>query len=166
MKKILLTFFVAFVVVFSTSAQIEKGAILVGASSNAGFTSYDEDAGDFSMFNISLKGGYFIMDNLVLGLNLGLVDIEDASETTFGVFGRYYFNGKIFGGLGYGSTKVDNGSSDFTVSQIPLEVGYAAFIGKAIAVEPSLNYTMYGSDGDGASFGLNVGFTLYLNRGE
>lgn len=47
MKKLLLTLF-ASVIVFATSAQISKGAILVGGSSNLGFTSYNEDAGEYS----------------------------------------------------------------------------------------------------------------------
>lgn len=174
MKKLLLTLF-ASVIVFATSAQISKGAILVGGSSNLGFTSYNEDAGDYSQFNIDVKGGYFIMDNLAVGLNLGYssADFGDSGKKTntgFGVFGRYYFNGKIFGGVGFNSVKVkfesDSLDSESTVSVIPIEIGYAAFLNDAIAIEPALNYSIYGSDGDGASFGVNVGITVFLNRGN
>lgn len=165
MKKVFLTLFAA-CMVFAASAQISQGTILVGASSNAGFTSYNEDAGDYSQFNIDLKGGYFVIDNLALGLNLGYTKIDDASQTTFGAFGRYYVNGKIFGGIGFNSTSVDLGGSDATVSTIPIEVGYAAFINDAIAVEPALSYSILGGDAEGAAFGLNIGLTLYLGRGE
>lgn len=163
MKKALLTLFAA-ITVFAASAQIEQGTILVGASSSAGFTSYNEDAGDYSEFNINLKGGYFVIDNLALGLNLGYQKVDEESATTFGLFGRYYVNGKIFAGLGFNSTKVDFGDFDFSVTTIPVEVGYAAFINDVVAIEPALNYSIYGGDGEGASFGLSIGISVYLGR--
>lgn len=174
MKKIFLTAFAA-LTVFAASAQIEQGTILVGASSNAGFTSFNEDAGDYSQFNLDVKGGYFIMDNLAIGLNLGFssVDFGDSgkeTDTGFGLFGRYYFNGKIFGGVGFNSVKVkfesDSFDSESTVSVIPIEVGYAAFLNDAVAIEPALNYSIYGGDSEGASFGLSIGLTVYLGRGQ
>ena len=165
----------ASVIVFAASAQISKGAILMRGSSNLGFTSFNEDAGDYTQFNLDVKGGYFIMDNLALGLNLGFssVDLGDSgkeTDTGFGVFGRYYFNGKIFGGVGFNSVKVkfesDSFDSESTVSVIPIEVGYAAFLNDVVAIEPSVNYSIYGSDAEGASFGIAVGLTVYLNRGN
>lgn len=161
MKKVLLTFFAA-ALALSASAQIEKGTILVGASSAGGFESYDEDAGDFSQFGLGVKGGYFLADNFVLGLNLGFgknSEVDD-SEFGFGPFARYYFNGKIFVGAGVDIYKF----GDYSETNIPLEVGYAAFITDAIAVEPALNFTKFGGDAEGSVFGLNVGFTLYLGR--
>lgn len=165
MKKVLVTVF-AILVVFAASAQISQGTILVGASTNAGYTSYNEDVGDYSQFNISLKGGYFVAENFVLGINFGYTKIEEASETTVGAFGRYYVNGKFFAGVGFNSTSIDfGGDSNASVTTIPLEVGYAAFINDVVAIEPSLNYTIIGGDLEGASFGLNIGLSIYLNRG-
>jgi len=102
------------------------------------------------------------MDNLVVGPSLGYSSFKfgdsDGSVTAFGLFGRYYIQGKIFAGAGFLSVKPDGGSSS---TAIPLEVGYAAFITDNIAIEPALNYII----GDGYStFGLGVGFNLYLNR--
>jgi outer membrane protein len=168
MKKVLLTVFAA-LTVFVASAQIEQGTWLVGASSNAGFTSYNEDAGDFSEFNINVKGGYFVIENLAVGLNLGYTKIDEASETTLGLFGRYYVNGKIFVGAGFNSTSVDfgiDGVDKATYSTIPLEVGYAAFLNNVVAIEPSVGYQIYGGDREGAAFGINVGISVYLGRGE
>lgn len=174
MKRVLLTAFAA-LTVFAASAQIEQGTWLIGGSSNLGFTSFNEDAGDYSQFNIDVKGGYFVIENLAVGLNLGYssVDLGDfgkETDTGFGVFTRYYFNGKIFGGVGFNSVTAkfesDLGDSESTISVIPIEVGYAAFIGKVVAIEPALNYSIYGGDGEGASFGVNIGISVYLGRGE
>lgn len=168
MKKVVLSVF-AVLVVFAASAQIEQGTWLVGASSNAGFTSYNEDAGDYSEFSLDVKGGYFVIDNLAVGLNLGYAKVDEASATKIGIFGRYYVNGKIFLGAGYNSNTLDSGvdgADKVTVSEIPLEVGYAVFLNNAIAVEPALGYSIYGGDGEGSAFGLKIGFSLYLGRGE
>lgn len=174
MKKILFTVMTA-CLAFAASAQISQGTILVGASSNLGFTSFNEDAGDYSQFNFDVKAGYFVVDNLVFGLSMGLStldagDFGKETDTHFGAFGRYYFNGKIFGGIGFNSSKVkieDSSGEEYEtkVSVIPIELGYAVFLNDAIALEPALNYSIYGDDGDGASFGFSVGLTVYLRGG-
>jgi hypothetical protein len=143
----------------SASAQINKGSVLVGASSNMNFTSISPDNGDnYSIFDLSLKGGYFFMDNVTVGLNLGYQKLDDFTISTFGLFGRYYYKGKFFGGTGFNVIKYENQDSQ---TSIPFELGYAAFITENIAVEPSLNL---GIAEDNTSFGLRVGFSLYLNR--
>lgn len=98
------------------------------------------------------------MDNLTAGLNLGYQKVDDFSISTFGVFGRYYYQGKFFGGVGFNVLKYENQDSE---TSIPFEVGYAAFITPNIAVEPSLNLGLFD---DSTSFGFRVGFSLYLNR--
>jgi outer membrane protein len=175
MKKILFTVFAAFVA-FGASAQIEKGTILAGASSNLGYNSFTpKDADAITAFNIDLKGGYFIIDNLALGLNIGFSSQDDSNSdtkttsTALGVFARYYIQGKIFieGGFDSYKDKDESGGSEFESSYtgINIGVGYAAFITDNIAVEPALGYTSVSGDFEGSGFGINVGFTLYLNRG-
>jgi hypothetical protein len=150
---------VACLIVGSASAQIEKGSVLVGASSNLSFSSISPDGGDsYSIFDLNLKGGYFFIDNLTAGLNLGYQKIDDFSYTTFGIFGRYYYQGKFFGGVGFNIIKPENQDSQ---TSIPFEIGYAAFITPNIAIEPSLNLGIFE---DYSSFGFRAGFTLYLNR--
>jgi hypothetical protein len=165
MKKLLLAFSAAFMM-FSASAQIEKGTVFVGASSSFGVNSYNPSGnGDnTTSVNLNLKAGYFVIENLTVGLNFGYdhssTGDNSSSSTKFGIFGRYYFMGKVFAGLGVNSVSNSPGDSS---AEIPIEVGYAAFITKNIAIEPSLNFVK----GDGGNtFGLNVGFSLYLNRGE
>jgi outer membrane protein len=171
MKKTIVTLVVMLFAAAGAFAQVEKGTILVGASSNAGFTSFKQKDADesTSQFNINAKVGYFVIDNLALGLNLGYTSVKDlGSSTAIGAFGRYYVNGKIIIGAGFNSNKEkdDVSDTDFSYTTIPLEVGYAAFITDNIAIEPALGYTLYSGDLEGSAFGLNVGFTLYLNRGE
>lgn len=163
MKKNILTT-IALAVAVAASAQIQKGTILVGAKSDLSFssTSYDGIDDKETQFDLSVGAGYFLIDNLALGLNLGYSSYKfgdvDRSVTSFGLFGRYYIQGKIFAGAGFASIKPEGGDSS---TIIPLEVGYAAFITDNIAIEPALNYII----GDGSStFGLGVGFNLYLNR--
>ncbi|MDZ7647839.1 MAG: hypothetical protein U5K54_12010 [Cytophagales bacterium] len=137
MKKYLLII-ITCLTVGSAFAQIPKGTILAGAASILSFTSVSPDTGDnYSIFDLSLKGGYFVIDNVVAGVNLGYQKIDDFSFTSFGIFGRYYYQGKFFGGAGFTINDYENSDSQ---TVIPFEVGYAAFINEVIAVEPSLNY--------------------------
>jgi hypothetical protein len=39
-------------------------------------------------------------------------------------------------------------------------------LNNAVAIEPAVNYNMFGGDLDGAQFGLNVGISVFLGRGE
>lgn len=160
MKKTILTF-VACAAFLTASAQIEKGAWLFNGSSNLNFSNYSPSGGGASqsITQINFKTGYFLAENLTLGLNFNYTAFGSSSTTGLGAFGRYYPGGKFFAGLGYlsRSSTGTTGKGEFS-----LEAGYALFINKSIAVEPSLNYL----SGDGYStFGLNVGFGVYLNRG-
>jgi hypothetical protein len=171
-NKVFLTVLVGFGTMVC-SAQISKGTILAGASSNLGFSNYKPDGGiSTTNFNLNVKGGYFVIDNLVVGLNLGLDRVDRTNYTdasaTFGLFGRYYIKGKfIVGtGLGFVNNRIDNNiivtKSSYT--QFNLHGGYALFLGESIAVEPVLNILINAGDAQGVGVGLGVGFTLFLNR--
>jgi hypothetical protein len=163
MKKVLLTLFAA-TVVFAASAQISKGTILLAGNSNLNFQSNNEDAGDDSDLTLNLKGGYFFMDNLAGGLVVQYAKNSEADDaaTAFGPFVRYYVNGKIILGAAY----LLGSAGDFKANALQIEAGYAIFANDAVAIEPSVYYQMYSGDAEGASFGLNVGISVYLGRGE
>ena len=167
MKETIFTLVVGLAFAGPAFAQIGQGTVLIGASSNLNYSSTSFDGADDNLnsFNINLGVGYFVIENLALGIELGYDKItfgdNDASSTTFGLFGRYYVNGKIFLGAGYRSSK---GEDSDAVNSLPLEVGYAAFITDNIAVEPSFGYALGLGDNESNTFGLNVGFSLYLNR--
>jgi hypothetical protein len=169
MKKLFFTTLCLAILSTASFAQIGKGTVLVGASSNLGYTStsYELDGNDDNLnhFTLNLKAGYFVIDNLAFGLNLGYDNVSqgdyDYSVTRFGLFGRYYVNGKFFMGLGYSSSKAEDAEAN---KSVPIEAGYAAFINDNIAIEPSLSYSVGVGDNESNAFGLNVGFTIYLNR--
>ncbi len=171
MKKILSTAFIC-LCVLQLSAQTEQGKILMGATSNLGLSVLSQDAVEDNNFNLSLnaQGGYFVIDNLAAGLNLGfgVSNQGDISVNSFvvGPFGRYYFDNVFFGaGFSFINTNRDDGITDLSSSgsQIGLELGYAAFINNNVAIEPALTYFNTGGDFDGqTSIALNIGFTIYL----
>ncbi len=168
MKKVSL-YLAVIVFLFANAAfaQIQKGAFLVGASSNFGYssTSYENSDDNVNLFSLNLKGGYFVIDDLTFGLSFGYnkfsVGDNDASTTSVGFFGRYYVNGKFFAGMGYNSSKAEGADA---INRVPFEIGYAAFLNNNIAVEPSLSYAIGVSDNKSNQFALNVGFALYFNR--
>lgn len=165
MKNLFLCF-ATMVMASAASAQIEKGTGLVGASSNFGFNNTNTNS--TSVLNLNLKGAIFVVTNLAIGIRLDYSQTNYTSNninlnsnfgsTTVGLFGRYYYLGKFFGGLGVTSTTPSSGSS---YTAVPIEIGYAAFINSAIAVEPSFNFTKSNSQN---VIGINIGFTLYLHR--
>ena len=172
MKKLIVIILVAGSVLVSV-AQIPKGTILVGASSNLGFSNYKPDGGtSYTNLNLDVKGGYFVIENLAVGLDLGVSRLDQTNFTStdanFGVFGKYYIIGKIPVGLGFGvvNSKTDSGptTTKSNSSRINLNAGYAIFLGQSIALEPAVNINIDGGDSAGLGFGLAAGFTLFLNR--
>jgi len=160
MKKIILMLVLGGTIL-TASAQIEKGAILVGGNSSFSYSSVSPSGGSSSSITLfNLKGGYFVAENIALGLNFGYQSISSSSLTTIGVFGRYYPAGKFFVGAGYSSTKASGASS--SQGQFNLEGGYVGFVGKSVAFEPAISF----NSGDGYSIiGFALGISVYLNRG-
>ncbi len=166
----------------STYAQTEKGGWLVGASSSLNFSSgkadKDQDESETNL-NLNPQVGYFVIDNLAVGLSIDLEMHKDAAKnketvTAFGPFARYYFPMKIFAQAqaAFGSAKFDPDGGDSSTdkfSAITIGAGYAWMLNDNISIEPSLSYsaTSYKPDGadesaKGSSFGINVGFALYF----
>src|SRR5690606_4339042 len=123
-------------VVVQAEAQISGGTVFLAGSSNLTGIQQDEDSGNDVQLNLSVKGGYFFIDNLAVGLNLSVNKPYGTDLKTIGIgpFARYYFGGKVFLGAGYTHYSVDEAS----FSEIPLEVGYAIFLADIVAIEPSL----------------------------
>lgn len=149
---------------------VEKGAWLFSGGSNLGYSSASSSGVGASLSNlvINAKAGYFFMDNLAAGALINYVSISgggsDVSLTGIGLFARYYIQGKFFLGAGFQSLSTSSGgTSGPNITQIPLEAGYAFFLTKSVAFEPALNFTSYNG---GSIFGVNLGFSVFLGRGE
>ncbi|WP_196894889.1 porin family protein [Aureivirga marina] len=195
MKKLLLTALIACGVQFA-NAQTEKGAILIGAGSNFNFSSTNSkvdvdgnktDIGKTTQFGLEAKGGYFFIDNLAGGLNLGydsetikpeIGDDVKSSSFYVGPFARYYFDLdkiKPFAEAGYnfGTAKEEDGNTttDFNLSGWNVGVGAAFFLGKSASIDLGLQYvsnTLKEKDSSNDAKLINSGvqfsggFTFYL----
>ena len=160
-------------------AQMEEGHILLSGASDLGFvtgkTDNDQDDAE-STFTLDLKGGYFVIDNLNVGLGLGFSSFSQGdfslSSFSIGPYLRYYLPMKLFGELGYqfGSQKLDVGDGDATIStgDLGIVVGYAIMCNDVVAIEPSLGYQLTsgkpdeGDSFNGSNFGINFGVTVFL----
>ena len=106
--------------------QISREALLVGGSSSAAFQSINAGGSSQTLFNINTKLGYFVSENLALGINLNYLNFAAANQFAFGGFGRYYVSGKYFFGAGLLASKVSKdrkstrlNSSHSSVSRMP-----------------------------------------------
>ncbi|MCU0457847.1 MAG: hypothetical protein MUE37_01990 [Bacteroidales bacterium] len=213
MKKILLLFASICIVVSGLQAQtqLEKGKILAGVTSTLamggsegselfglGFGSTKYKHGSEApethyksfTYNILPKGGYFVMDNLVAGLEIALSghrerDVEDddvykMSDLGFGPFVRYYYPlEKIYpfaeAELLFGSHRDTWGDEveKYPMLIIGFSLGAALPLGEMVTVDGSIGYTRAqwtwedveegGSNKEICSgLGIRIGFSIYL----
>lgn len=123
-----MTFIMVMMISFLSHAQIEKGNVFFGGSSNLGFTAGAEkiksgsttsDGYKYSSFNFQPMAGYFIVDKLPLGL---FVDLSMSNQkfddpkmeysysyALVGPFARYYVT-DINGLMPYGEVRFGVGS--------------------------------------------------------
>jgi hypothetical protein len=172
MKKSLLSLaLVAFVGI--ASAQTQQGGWVVGASSQLGFSSNSQDgvADNESVINLGTRTGYFVIENLSIGVLLNYTNSSQgdfkSTDTAIGPWARYYVGGQFFLGAAYGavSGKTGSGGSEFKTSGgvLIFEGGYPIFMGDNVAIEPALNYSSGSGDFEGdSSFGLGLSFMLYF----
>lgn len=178
MKKIV-TVVSALVLGITAMAQTDQGGWMFGAGSNLGFatgkTNNDQDDSE-SQFNINLRAGYFVIDNLAVGLDAGFVNASEgdisASQFSVGPYARYFLPMKIFFEAGYqfGSVTSD-GDNLGSTGALGIGAGYAAFLNDNVSIEPSLMYSMTSIKPDGAdesikgsNFGIMINFGIYLGN--
>lgn len=176
--KVTLTLVVLVSVTKIVSAQtVNSGAWMVGGT--LGFNSVKSDGDDNSetWFNISPDLAYFIIDDLAIGSRLNFqsysYDGDTESQFGFGPFARYYFVNSLYAqaGIDFGSTG-DNFFSllaDEGSTTLNFAIGYSWFLNNSVAIEPSLQYSIYSADEDGflgdySRFGFNIGVQAFLGR--
>ncbi len=140
--------------------------------------------------NINPRVGYFIKDNIVVGGELGVSTSKTdsnsssistvANTNTYGLilFGRYYFD-NFFAELapGFGASTTEQEAFGITTEVkssfygARVGAGYAFFLGKSVAIEPSLNYRWesYKPKGAGSDYKhtissifLGIGLSAYF----
>ncbi len=190
-------------------SQIPKGRFLVGVSSAAGLTNSagigselfrigvstvevdGEESADTKMTNINImpKVGYFVVDNLVVGIDGCLFSAVYKSEeskysytgTAIGPFARYYLSkgniipvveaGGIFGTLKsrsksdyYDEESTDNFNSLWGAAGISVRIGNKASLDLLAGYNRfTVKYDSddYGSDNESTgTLGLKAGFTI------
>ena len=196
MKKVFLTMAAVCGLAFASQAQTSQGAILLNGSIDASFlqnkTEFDGvtvDGTKDSNFNLSPSVGYFVTDGLAVGLNVDIqsssskLDDEKSTVRTLvvGPLVRYYTEFGVFGlanaGLASIKFKDEEGSETFEEKASgfgwEIGVGYAAFLGENVAIEPAITYggASFNFDEDGVDFtqkssglGINIGISVFLNN--
>ncbi|WP_298154661.1 hypothetical protein [Flavobacterium sp.] len=162
---------------FSTSAQIQKGNMLIGgnlANINLGLN----DPKILSA-EITPKVAWFIKDNLALGgyIDFGIETAKNSGTTTnygLGVLGRYYlgkeveivkhsrFFGELTAGLGGVNVSDADNTNGLNISAGP---GFAYFITPNVGLEVLLKYNSLvglGSTPYQGNLNLASGFQIYL----
>ncbi len=157
MKKIAL-FIVALAMSLTANAQFEKGKKYIEASLSS--LDLSSQAKHFH-FGINARGGYLFADNLMGLAEVGYDHTEDSSDTfNFGALGRYYItqNG-LYLGAGLKFKHRGGGDNDLMPN---VHVGYAFFLSRTITLEPELYMDFSTKDFAKSSYGLGVGFGIYL----
>jgi hypothetical protein len=138
-----------------TDASVLKGSWMLGGDLTTSWRSYsidqggvkNEDAGRIFRLNGTGKSGYFIMEDLALGLKGSLGYNNTKSDSTgpapqqvmllAGPFIRKYLKAGVFGeaGSGFGLNQVGKGNKVDLLSA-DLGLGYTYFLNHNIALEP------------------------------
>jgi outer membrane immunogenic protein len=183
MKKLLVSL-VFTTLVWAASAQWDQGKILATGGINFSTTSpktemkigdntTTTDGAKTTDFGIDVTGGYFIADNIAVGLGIGLMNSKtsqeaDTTETTvtdnlFAIapFARYYipysdqfsFFGQFAIGLGFGKSKDEYTSGSTTLTDeasinmmmIGLSPGFSYMMTERVALEMRYGFFGYSS---------------------
>jgi len=187
MKKII-TSLMALSLIFSASAQDGmKGKYLLGASTNI------SDTVGWSNIALTPSVGYFVSDNIAVGLGFSLANTNDNGDAStftgetktsiieFSPFLRYYTNDKLFivAGFTVANGNLTNSYNDGTSAQtletkisgfgVDVGVGLSLMWGERVAIEPAFmiqSASLKTKDGTTTTDGpstLNAGFKIGLS---
>ena len=179
MKKIV-TVVSALVLGTAAMAQTDQGGWVFGAGSDFSFVSakFDSEQEESSSdMNLNIGAGYFVIDNLSVGLTFNYgsnkeAGADDASSSMLvGPVVRYYLPMKIFGQLSYQIGSISAGGEKlYGTGDLGIGVGYAAFLNDNVSIEPMVKYDMTsyspeeGDGGNGSAFGVFINFGIYLGN--
>ena len=163
---------------YGLSAQtVGEGAWMIGGSAGFNSIKYADDDNSTTLFNLSPNLGYFIIDDLAIGLRASLYSesYDGDSESQFGIgpWARFYVVNNLFaqGGIDFGPSQFDLFSwfSGEGSTNIHLGVGYSWFLNNSVAIEPILLFNSFTGDedleeGDYTRFGLNISVQAFLHH--
>lgn len=171
MKKMRITVLAIVGFIFTNlNAQTEKGQILISGSSSLNFSiekdktksdNIDTEGSRTTTFDINPMGGYFIINNLAVGISMPIIlssskdgdgDKSKSNSFIFGPFGRYYFdaeNIKPFGQLAFGFGTLtekytpegeDTYKEKYGQLSFAIDVGAAVFLNESVAIDFAFGY--------------------------
>lgn len=148
---------------FNSNAQIEKGTMLIGGSVR--FNHMISENSSRTSLHFSPNAGYTVFKNFVVGGNASFNYNKDYHSWSISPYIRYYYKGAFLEG-GYGFSQSVYGDYKTDYSFLNLELGYAAFLNKNVALEPALYFDRQFRMGDYqySNFGLKLGLQIYINR--
>ncbi|WP_354334406.1 hypothetical protein [Pedobacter sp. CG_S7] len=162
----------------SSSAQIQRGNVLIGA--NLANVNIGLDRPNVFSANITPKAGWFIQDNIALGgyLDFGIQTAKNSSTITnygFGALGRYYTgsdvevlkHGRLFGEAtaGFGGQNVSDGGGSTNGINFSAGPGFVYFVTNTIGLEALIKYNGlagFGSTNYQNNLNLSFGLQIYL----
>lgn len=175
MKKICLAF-IAMAGFVSVNAQTQQNDWMVGGNFRL------NTADNNTQIAFTPNAGFFVIDNLAVGGNFNLSYSKSGNNkfTSFGVgpFARYYFTTDaqtvrpiVHASFNYLSTKnkiANVASSTNTGSNYFLGGGAAMFISNNVSIDALMGYdhTKYKNSNGSGGFAFNVGFQVYINKGQ
>lgn len=150
MKSILTSLIIMAFVLFGKAQSFDQGQILLFGKSNAKIV-----LDDGSPWQLNVGGGYFIMDNICVGIDAVLQGSDGNNDTNFNLFGRYYFMEKFYGGVSLVKGYDKDGDNKYFFN---LEGGYIFPLNDYVTLEPYVSYLVT----DGAPLVVGVNISIYL----
>ncbi len=149
------------------SAQtVDATTWMLGGSAGFSSTKIKDVKGSTTNLDISPNLGFFIIDDLAVGLGIGFTSTSSGgnSNSSFGLgpFARYYLTDPIFVQAGVNLGLEDNSATTFGIT-----LGYSWFIDEVLAIEPALFFTSVNYEGralDATILGLSIGIQAFPGR--
>jgi len=167
---------------FITIAQTEKGTwqMEVGTTpfgentikqgNSTGFNLLSTDGS--TLFSIGGEGGYFIADNSAVKFGLAYTDLDFTNYFTYKLGFKQYFNGNVPVQLDITGAIIEDDEDSFTGETVDnpdplwlgLQVGYAAFFGQNVALEPTLrhNFSLNQDFSEADIFEMRLNFVIFF----
>src|SRR5690606_14177853 len=165
MKKFYLTLAAVAALTFTSQAQTEKGKFIVGGGLGFDTESVKDTDNKSTSFNIMPSAGYFVDDNIAVGVDLDYqwikaeynaeFSIAEQASSSFAVapFGRWYsangpvrFFGQLSVPMSWGNQKVnDEKTADISNYGVELAPGIAYFPTSEIGLEFKVRGLYYNS---------------------
>jgi outer membrane protein len=155
-------------------SQPVQGSVLIGGT--AGFNSSSFDETNFSTIHLNPLLGFFLTDQLAVGVSVNLTAFGgDSDGSTFGIgpFVRYYFNNsgeaRFFGQAGISYVSTDPGEPLDSFSSFGFGVGAGAdwFLNPNVALEAILGFSSSkaeDADESTTTIGLNIGVAAFIGN--